>query len=159
MLCRNCIAAPSEPYYAENRHHDAHQTGGCDRTLGFCESGQRRRCRLTLIRIFKDLVGIDTGRTPQPDVDQGTSLALERTAMAAERTLMASIRTALSIISFGFTIGKLGEAWLPPKVTWRSGATDTKRVAYSLVVLGTLSLIMALVQRTGSRWQTLSARA
>ena len=27
---------PSGPYYAENRHHDAHQTRGGDRTLGFC---------------------------------------------------------------------------------------------------------------------------
>ena len=102
---------------------------------------------MTLIRILKDLVGIDTGRTPQPDVDTGTKLALERTAMAAERTLMAWIRTALSMISFGFTIGKLGEALASAKVTLAFGReTDTKRVAYSLVVLGTLSLIMALVQ-------------
>jgi putative membrane protein len=102
---------------------------------------------LTLIRILKDLVGIDTGRTPQPDVDTGTNLALERTAMAAERTLMAWIRTALSMISFGFTIGKLGEALASAKVTLAFGReTDTKRVGYFLVVLGTSSLIMALVQ-------------
>ena len=102
---------------------------------------------MTLIRILKDLVGIDTGRRPQPDVDQGTSLALERTAMAAERTLMAWIRTALSMISFGFTIGKLGEALASAKVTLAFGReTDTKRVAYFLVVLGTSSLIMALAQ-------------
>ena len=102
---------------------------------------------MTLIRILKDLVGIDTGRTPQPDVDTGTNLALERTAMAAERTLMAWIRTALSMISFGFTLGKLGEVLASAKVTLAFGReSDVKHVAYFLVVLGTSSLIMALVQ-------------
>ena len=147
MLCRNCIAAPSEPYYAENRHHDAHQTGGWRPDAWVLWSGQRRRYRLTLIRILRDLVGIDTGGTPQPDVDTGTNLALERTAMAAERTLMAWIRTALSMISFGFTLGKLGEVLASAKVTLALGReSDVKRVAYFLVVLGTSSLIMALVQ-------------
>ena len=102
---------------------------------------------MTLIRILKDLVGIDTRMTPQPDVDTGTNLALERTAMAAERTLMAWIRTALSMISFGFTIGKLGEALASAKVTLMFGReSDTKSVGFFLVVLGTTSLILALVQ-------------
>jgi putative membrane protein len=97
--------------------------------------------------MLRNLVGIDTGRTPPPDVDTGTNLALERTAMATERTLMAWIRTALSMISFGFTIGKLGEALASAKVTLMFGReSDTKRVGYFLVVLGTSSLIMALVQ-------------
>ena len=45
----------------------------------------------------------------EPVKPDATQLALERTSMAAERTLQAWIRTALSLISFGFTIGKLGQ--------------------------------------------------
>jgi putative membrane protein len=89
--------------------------------------------------------------TTQPDATQlavtRTDLALERTAMAAERTLMAWIRTALSMISFGFTLGKLGEALASAKVTLAFGReSDVKHVAYFLVVLGTASLVMAIVQ-------------
>jgi uncharacterized membrane protein YidH (DUF202 family) len=51
------------------------------------------------------------------------------------------------MISFGFTIGKLGEALASAKVTLLFGReSDTKRVGYFLVVLGTSSLIMALIQ-------------
>ena len=60
---------------------------------------------------------------------------------------MAWIRTALSMISFGFTLGKLGQVLASAKVTLAFGReSDVKRVAYFLVVLGTSSLIMALVQ-------------
>jgi putative membrane protein len=60
---------------------------------------------------------------------------------------MAWIRTALSMISFGFTIGKLGEVLASAKVTMAFGReSDVKHVAYFLVVLGTSSLIMAIVQ-------------
>ena len=65
------------------------------------------------------LLGIGPGKEPEPgagksDVatrlaEQRTDLALGRNYMAAERTLMAWIRTSLSMISFGFTIGKLGQ--------------------------------------------------
>jgi putative membrane protein len=89
--------------------------------------------------------------TTQPDATQlavtRTDLALERTAMAAERTLMAWIRTALSMISFGFTLGKLGEVLASAKVTLAFGReSDVKHVAYFLVILGTASLAMAIVQ-------------
>ena len=40
-----------------------------------------------------------------------TDLATTRTLMAADRTLMAWIRTALSLLSFGFTIYKLLDAF------------------------------------------------
>jgi putative membrane protein len=76
-----------------------------------------------------------------------TDLALQRSAMAAERTLMAWIRTALAMISFGFTIGKLGDALGSAKVNLMFGrTTDIIGVAYYLVILGTLSLILATVQ-------------
>jgi putative membrane protein len=76
-----------------------------------------------------------------------TDLALDRSAMATERTLMAWIRTALTMISFGFTLGKLTDALGSVKVSLLLGrTTDISSVAYFLVVLGTLSLIFAIVQ-------------
>jgi putative membrane protein len=67
--------------------------------------------------------------------------------MAAERTLMAWIRTSLAMISFGFTIGKLGDALASAKVNLMFGrTTDIAGVASYLVVIGTLALILALVQ-------------
>jgi inner membrane protein YidH len=75
-----------------------------------------------------------------------TDLALDRSAMASERTLMAWIRTALAMISFGFTIGKLGDVMSSAKLTILGRTTDIAGVAYYLVVLGTLSLVLAAVQ-------------
>ncbi|HEX5697538.1 MAG TPA: DUF202 domain-containing protein [Rhodoferax sp.] len=80
----------------------------------------------------------------EPVKPDATQLALERTSMAAERTLQAWIRTALSLISFGFTIGKLGQVVVTLPGMPRHIGTDT--LAYMLVVLGTLSLAVAAVQ-------------
>ncbi len=80
-------------------------------------------------------------------VDTGNDLALERTLMAAERTLMAWVRTSLALISFGFTLGKLGDALQSAKVTlWPDRTTDIMGVAYYLVVLGTVALVLAAIQ-------------
>ena len=103
------------------------------------------------------MVGIGSSRSTQRDIDPDdrstrlavtrTDLALERNVMAAERTLMAWIRTSLAMISFGFTIGKLGDALDSAKVDLIFGrTTDIVGVAYYLVILGTLSLIVAGVQ-------------
>ena len=73
-------------------------------------------------------------------------LALMRTMMAADRTLMAWIRTALAMISFGFTLGKLGDALSSSGVRMFGRTTDVVGVAYYLVSLGTVALVLAAVQ-------------
>ncbi|WP_410961755.1 DUF202 domain-containing protein, partial [Salmonella sp. SAL4457] len=67
--------------------------------------------------------------------------------MAAERTLMAWVRTSLAMISFGFTLGKLGDALDSAEVNLLFGrATDIIGVAYYLVIIGTLALVLAAIQ-------------
>jgi putative membrane protein len=77
-----------------------------------------------------------------------TDLALLRSYMAAERTLQAWIRTALSMITFGFTIGKLGQAAEQLKVTSRffDREWSVGSIAYALVSLGTVALLCACAQ-------------
>ena len=104
-----------------------------------------------------DVARFSARRTVQPDInpadrskrlaDTGTELALERTLMASERTLMAWVRTSLALISFGFTLGKLGDALQAAQVTlWRNRTSDVMGVAYYLVALGTVALVLAAVQ-------------
>lgn len=78
--------------------------------------------------------------------DPTNDLARTRTLMAAERTLMAWIRTALAMISFGFTLGKLGDALSSARVNLFGRTTGIEGVSYYLVSLGTLALILAAVQ-------------
>ena len=78
-----------------------------------------------------------------------TDLAVERSYLASERTLMGWIRTALSMISFGFTLGKLGQAMQEVTVKGVFGRTSNVSVesmAYFLVVLGTTALLAASLQ-------------
>lgn len=78
-----------------------------------------------------------------------THLALERSFLAAERTLMAWIRTSLSMISFGFTIGKLGQVLKDLQIKGPRGvihAVSTEEIAHFLVVLGTGALFGAAMQ-------------
>ncbi len=78
-----------------------------------------------------------------------TDLAVERSYLASERTLMGWIRTALSMISFGFTLGKLGDVLQDVEVTgvFRGPRTvSIGGIAYFLVVVGTLALLGATVQ-------------
>jgi putative membrane protein len=77
---------------------------------------------------------------------RNADLATRRTAMAAERTLMAWIRTALAMISFGFTIGKLGDALSSAQINLLGRTTDIAGLAYFLVVIGTIALILATVE-------------
>ena len=80
----------------------------------------------------------------QPDA--GTDLALTRTIMAADRTLMAWIRTSLAMISFGFTLGKIGDALSSSEVHLFGRTTGIASVAYSLVSIGTVALVLAAAQ-------------
>ena len=78
-----------------------------------------------------------------------TDLAMERTYVADERTLMAWIRTSLSMISFGFTIGKLGSILQDLEFKGPLGNVRTlgiQDLAYALVVLGTVALLGATLQ-------------
>jgi putative membrane protein len=80
---------------------------------------------------------------------QRTDLAMDRNYMAAERTLMAWIRTALSMISFGFTIGKLGQVMETIEVKGfliHTRMISVESIAYFLVILGTVALFMASIQ-------------
>ncbi len=80
---------------------------------------------------------------------QRTDLAMERSYLAVDRTLMAWIRTALSMISFGFTIGKLGQVLHEVNVKGVIGRTRTvsiENIAYFLVIIGTVALLMAAIQ-------------
>ena len=80
---------------------------------------------------------------------QRTDLAMDRTYLADERTLMGWIRTALSMISFGFTIGKLGQVLQNVELKGILGNIRTvsiKDIAYFLVVLGTVALFGAALQ-------------
>ena len=99
-------------------------------------------------------------KTEAGDLDTGTrlahertDLAVERSYLAAERTLMAWIRTALSMISFGFTIGKLGQmvAQVEVKGLLRPvRVMGVESIAYFLVTLGTLALLAAILQHLRS---------
>jgi len=80
---------------------------------------------------------------------QRTDIAIDRTYLADERTLMAWIRTSLSMISFGFTIGKLGQVLEQVEFKGILGNIRTvsiKDLAYFLVVLGTVALLGATLQ-------------
>jgi len=81
-----------------------------------------------------------------PDV--GTRLALDRTYVADERTLLAWVRTSLSMISFGFTLSKLGQVLqdVEFKGLFRTRTVSMKELAYFLVILGTLALLAASFQ-------------
>jgi putative membrane protein len=77
-----------------------------------------------------------------------TDLALERSYLASERTLMAWIRTSLSMISFGFTLGKIGQAMEDPEIKGLLGnrSFSISNIAYFLVIIGTLAMLGAMIQ-------------
>jgi putative membrane protein len=92
---------------------------------------------------------VDTGDVSTNLAYQRTDLALDRNYLAAERTLMGWVRTALSMISFGFTIGKLGQVMDSVNTKGIFGGSRTlsiESIAYFLVILGTGALLGAALQ-------------
>ncbi|HEX4513443.1 MAG TPA: DUF202 domain-containing protein [Polyangiaceae bacterium] len=80
------------------------------------------------------------------EVDASTTLAIARTSLAAENTLMGWIRTTLSMIGFGFTIGKIGQVLGEVKGVFRMHTFSVKSISDFLVILGTVSLLVACWQ-------------
>jgi putative membrane protein len=73
-----------------------------------------------------------------------TGMAFQRTRLAADRTLMAVIRTALSLIGFGFTIFQFFHKLTQANVL-REGSGTARSFGLSLVVLGSLLLVLGII--------------
>jgi putative membrane protein len=111
-----------------------------------------------LISGIASALGLDRGRKEEPGDQTGdvttrlahqrTDLAINRNYMAADRTLMAWIRTSLSMISFGFTIGKLGQIMgsVEVKGIFHTKMISVESISYFLVILGTVALFGASLQ-------------
>jgi putative membrane protein len=82
-----------------------------------------------------------------PQLDNATSLAVERTRLAHERTLMAWVRTSLSLISFGFTIYKFFQYLREnAQASPVASAINPRRFGMSMIVVGLFMLVVATVQ-------------
>ena len=73
------------------------------------------------------------------------------TLMAADRTLMSWTRTSLSLLSFGFTIYKILQAFQEPKESSSSGSEIPRNAGLFLTAMGTLAMVMGTIEY----WQTL----
>ena len=85
-------------------------------------------------------------KTGSGQVPSTTDLATTRTILAAQRTLMAWIRTALSMISFGFTIYKFLHGLHEAGGIRLRRPEEPRRLGFFLVVLGTGSLVAAVLE-------------
>jgi putative membrane protein len=84
-------------------------------------------------------------RTANELAEDRTKLAVQRTVMAADRSLMAWIRTGLSMISFGFTIYRVLEAFqasgeILPRVN------TPRNIGLFLTGLGTAALLAGTIE-------------
>lgn len=96
----------------------------------------------------KETSGVGTTDVGTHLAHERTDLAVERSYLASERTLMGWIRTALSMISFGFTIGKLGQTLQDVEIKGFRGprTVSIQTVAYFLVSIGTVALLWSAMQ-------------
>jgi putative membrane protein len=112
-----------------------------------------------ILTTLKSVFGLGKDKKEKPENEiadvgtrlahQRTDMAMERNYLAAERTLMGWIRTSLSMISFGFSIGKLGQVLQEVNTKGVIGRTHTmsiESIAYFLVILGTVALFLATIQ-------------
>jgi putative membrane protein len=74
-----------------------------------------------------------------------TELAIDRTLMAADRSLMAWVRTGLSMISFGFTIYKIIEAFQQQGGQLHN-AYMARNVGLFLTGLGTVAVVTGTLE-------------
>jgi putative membrane protein len=141
----------------ENNTSEGKSTGKPPVSTAGAPSGSKKGIRKLMAGFLAAFgIGKSTTQIPKADTnDKGTllahkrtDLAMDRTYWAAQRTLMGWIRTSLSMISFGFTIGKLGQTLQVFEV---KGLRGTKMIgidtiAYFLVIIGTTALLGAAVQ-------------
>jgi putative membrane protein len=83
-------------------------------------------------------------RTTNELAEERTDLALQRTVMAADRSLMAWIRTGLSMISFGFTLYKVLQAFQASGALLPRESTP-RNLGLFLTGLGTASLLVGVI--------------
>lgn len=79
-----------------------------------------------------------------------TDMAATRTLMAADRTLMAWVRTSLSMLSFGFTIYKILQAYQETGAALPQENTP-RNIGLFLTGFGTLAMVMGTIEY----WHTL----
>ncbi|WP_298832373.1 DUF202 domain-containing protein [uncultured Piscinibacter sp.] len=103
---------------------------------------------------FIDWIDGDTasmdGKSADELAQDRTDMAARRTLMAADRTLMAWLRTSLSMLSFGFTIYKVLQAFqetggILPK------SNTPRNVGLFLTGMGTFAIVIGTIEY----WQTL----
>jgi putative membrane protein len=79
-----------------------------------------------------------------------TNLAAMRTLMAADRTLMAWVRTALSLLTFGFTIYKVLQAFEEEGRALPERATPSS-VGLFLSAMGIFAMVMGIIEYLHTR--------
>ncbi len=84
-------------------------------------------------------------KTSNELAEDRTELAVQRTVMAADRSLMAWVRTGLSMISFGFTIYKLLQAFQSSGEILPRTSTP-RNLGLFLTGLGTFALLAGTVE-------------
>ena len=79
------------------------------------------------------------------------NLPVMNTLMAADRTLMSWTRTSLSMLSFGFTIFKILQAFQDTEGKFVVRSDVPRDAGLFLTAMGTLAMVMGTIEY----WQTL----
>jgi putative membrane protein len=99
-----------------------------------------------------------TAQTPEVSTDAKKppneippNLPVMNTLMAADRTLMSWTRTSLSMLSFGFTIFKILQAFQDTDGKFVVRSDVPRNAGLFLTAMGTLAMVMGTIEY----WQTL----